>query len=77
MQTVLTILIVLAMIGALVALIRGIIAFLKTTEADLKAGTTGPSGSAQRQNRMMFQRVGFQAAAVLLAVVLLALTRQG
>ena len=76
MNTLLVILIVLAAAGALVALIRGIIAFLRTTEADLKAGGSGPSVSAQRQNKAMFARVGFQALAVLFCVVLLALKAQ-
>jgi len=77
MQTFLVILIVLAMAGAVVALLRGIVSFLKTTEADLESGGTGPSASAQQQNKMMFQRVGFQAAAVVLVVLLLVLSRQG
>jgi hypothetical protein len=75
MQTLLVILIVLAAIAALVSLIRGIISFLQTTEAELKSGATGPSVSSQKQNKMMFARVGFQALAVLLCVALLALKR--
>ena len=74
LNTVLIILIVLAAIGALVSLIRGIVSFLQTTEADLKSGT-GPSGSSAKQNKMMFARIQFQAVAVLLCVVLLALAR--
>lgn len=73
MQTVLVILIVLAAIGALVALIRGIIAFLQHTEQDLKG--EGISVSGQKQNRMMQQRVMFQALAVLLVAVLLLFSR--
>lgn len=75
MQTVLTILLILAMIGAVVALVRGIIAFLKTTEADLKAGTDGPSASHLKQNRMMMNRILFQAAAVIIVVLMLVLAR--
>ena len=75
MQTILIILIVLAAIGALVSLIRGVIAFLKTTEADLKAGGVGPSAASRQQNKMMFARVGFQAGAILLAVMLMMLNR--
>ncbi len=75
MQTLLVILIVLAAIAALVSLIRGIISFLQTTEAELKSGAAGPSVSSQKQNKMMFARVGFQALAVLLCVALLALKR--
>ena len=62
--------IVAAGIATVVALIRGVIAFLKATEEDLKSGN-GPSASSLKQNRMMFARVGFQAAAVLLIALLL------
>lgn len=77
MSTLLIILIVLAMGGAVFALIRGIVAFLQTTEADLKSPDGGVSASAERQNKAMFMRVGFQAAAVVLVVLLLMLSRQG
>ena len=75
MSTILIILIVLAEIAALVSLIRGIISFLQTTEAELKSGADGPSLSSQKQNKMMFARVGFQAIAVILCIALLALNR--
>ena len=75
MSTFLIILIVLAAIGALVALVRGIVAFLKTTEEELNSTSTGPSASSTRQNKMMFARVGFQAAAVILIALLLLFRR--
>ena len=75
MSTLLIILIVLAAVAALVSLIRGIISFLQTTEAELKSGADGPSLSSQKQNKMMFARVSFQAIAVILCVMLLALNR--
>lgn len=75
MQTFLIILIVAAAIAALVSLIRGIIGFLKTTEAELRSGDAGPSHSSKVQNKAMFQRIQFQAIAVLLCVVLLYLAR--
>ena len=77
MRTLLVILIVLAMGGALFALIRGIIAFLRTTEADLKAGDGGISRSAAAQNKAMFMRVGFQAGAIVLVMLFLLIARQG
>lgn len=64
-------LIVAAAIAALVSLIRGIAAFLKTTEEDLKSGADGPSASSLKQNRMMFARIGFQALAIILVAILL------
>ena len=75
MSTILIILIALAALAAVVALVRGLVVFLKTTEADLKAGPDGPSLSAQRSNKMMMARVGFQAAAVLLVALLILLQR--
>ena len=75
MSTLLIIFIALTAIAALVALVRGIISFLQTTEAELKSDAVGPSVSAQKQNQMMFARVGFQALAVLLCVLLSALNR--
>jgi type VI protein secretion system component VasF len=77
MNTLLIILIVLAMGGTLFALIKGIVAFLQTTEADLKSADGGVSRSAERQNKAMFMRVGFQAGAVVLVMLLLLLSRQG
>ncbi|WP_076068726.1 HIG1 domain-containing protein [Sphingomonas montana] len=75
MQTFLIILIVLAAIGALVSLVRGIVAFLRTSQADLTG--TGPNISGMRQNKMMWRRVQFQALAVVLVVLFLMLTRPG
>jgi hypothetical protein len=71
MNTFLVLCIIAAAIATVVALVRGVIAFLKTTEEDLKSGNMGPSASSAKQNKMMFARVGFQAAAVLLIALLL------
>lgn len=67
----LIILLIAAMIGALVMLIRGIISFLRTTEADLKGDGVGPSQSSLRQNKAMMGRVTFQAAAILIVALML------
>jgi type VI protein secretion system component VasF len=77
MSTLLIILIVLAMAGTLFALIKGIVAFLQTTEQDLKSADGGVSRSAERQNKAMFMRVGFQAGAVVLVMLFLLLSRNG
>jgi hypothetical protein len=73
MQGFLWILIVLAAIGAVVALVRGVITFLRTSEQDLQG--TGPSISGRRQNKMMRMRIMFQALAVILVILLLMLSR--
>ena len=74
---ILSILLVLAIIGAVVMLGRGIIAFLRTTEADLKSDSSGPSASGLKQNKMMQGRVAFQALAIVIVVLMLALSRGG
>ncbi len=70
-NTVLILLLVVAMLATVVALVRGVIAFLRTTEEDLKNGGAGPSASSVKQNRAMMHRVMFQALAILLVVILL------
>lgn len=73
MSTFLIILMVLAMLATVAALVRGIIAFLKTTEADLSGD--GPNLSGERQNKMMRARIAFQALAVILVILFLLITR--
>ena len=72
-NTVLILLFVAAAIATVVALIRGIVTFLRTTEAELKGGGEGPSQSSLKQNIMMFNRIAFQAIAVLLLALILLL----
>lgn len=72
MQTFLAVLLIAAMIATVVALVRGIIQFLKTSREDMEG--TGPNLSGERQNRMMRMRIAFQALAVLLVVALLLLS---
>ncbi len=74
MQVFLTILLVLAVIATVVMLVRGIISFLQTTEADLNGD--GPSEGSLKQNKMMMGRIGFQAIAVVIVVLLLTLARK-
>jgi hypothetical protein len=74
MSTILTIALILAMLATLGALIRGIVIFLRTTEAELKGGH-GPSVSGLKQNRAMQARIAFQALAVIVAILLMMLSR--
>lgn len=71
MNVLLIILLIGFMIGAVFMLVRGIIAFLKTTEADLKSGATGPSESSLKQNKAMMGRVMFQALAILVVALIM------
>jgi hypothetical protein len=75
MTVFLWILIIVFAIAAAVMLVRGIVTFLQTTEADLKSGGTGPSASGLKQNRMMMGRILFQALAVLFAALLMLLAK--
>lgn len=75
MSTFLIILMILAMLATLAALVRGIVIFLKTTEADLTG--SGLNLSGQRQNRMMRARIGFQALAIILIILFLLVARGG
>ena len=76
MQTFLVILIALAALGAVAALVRGIVIFLRTSHTDVHGGT-GPSSSGLRQNKMMRTRILFQALAVIFVILLLLLARGG
>lgn len=73
MNAFLIILIVLAALGTLFMLVKGIVAFLQTTEAELNSTDTGPSQSSLKQNKAMMGRIVFQAIAILLAAFLLLL----
>ena len=72
-NTIFFFLILAAMAATVVALVRGIIAFLKTTEADLKAGAMNQSGL--KQNKMMRMRIAFQALAIILVILMLVMSR--
>ena len=68
-------------IGALVimvvvSLVRGIIAFMKSTKMDLESDQgTGASEMQLLQNKMMFNRIKYQAAAIIVVAILLAVSR--
>jgi len=70
MNTFLTLLLIAAMIATVVALVRGVIAFLQESTAQVKKGE-GPSQASLKSNRMMQQRVFFQALTILIVVVIL------
>ena len=65
------------MIMVVVSLVRGIIAFINSTREDLNRdpGAIGPTPNQVLQNKMMFNRIKYQAAAVLVCALLLAMAR--
>ena len=67
MQTFLILLLIAAMLATVFVLVRGIVAFLRTTEAELLGD--GPSASSLKSNKMMQMRVLFQAIAIVLVVL--------
>lgn len=67
----LVILLVLAMGAAVFMLVRGIIAFLRTSHEDLDNMASGPSQSSLKQNKAMMGRITFQAIAILIVALLL------
>lgn len=64
--------IVALMVLTLVTLVRGIAAFMSSTRAELeRTDSSGPSEMQLKQNKLMFRRIFFQAAAVLVVALLL------
>ncbi|MDP4605770.1 MAG: HIG1 domain-containing protein [Erythrobacter sp.] len=69
---------VLLVLMSLVAfsLIRGIIAFLKTTKIDLETGEGETATDMQlAQNKAMFARIKYQALAIVVVAIILAASR--
>jgi len=73
MNTVLVILLVVAMIFVVVSLVRGIVAFLQSHRADIDAGSERQKDMQLLQNRMMMNRIKFQAIAIVIVGILLAI----
>lgn len=77
MSTLLVPIIIVLVIMVIVSLVRGIVAFMNGAKADLNSDPegTGPTPNQLLQNRMMFNRIKYQAAAVLVCALLLAMAR--
>jgi hypothetical protein len=73
MQTFLFVLIILAAIGAVASVVRGVIVMLRRNHDEVNG--QGVSESGLQQNRMMWRRVQFQALAVVFAILFLLLAR--
>ena len=62
-------------IMVVVSLVRGIMAFMQSTKLDLENdGSTGATEMQLKQNRMMFARIKYQALAVVVVAILLAVS---
>jgi hypothetical protein len=73
MKTLLVILLILAMIFVVVSLVRGIVAFLQSNRADIESGGQHQKEMQLLQNRMMMNRIKFQAIAIGIVAILLML----
>ena len=75
MNTVLVIALVLAMAFVVISLVRGIIAFLQSHRADIDAGGERQKEMQLKQNKMMMNRILFQAVAIVIVFLLLMTNR--
>lgn len=69
MNTFLVILLAAAMIATVVALVRGVVNFLRNADAEVRG--TGPSEASLQSNKLMQARIFFQAIAVIIVVLIL------
>jgi hypothetical protein len=69
--------IVLAVLMALVvySLVRGIVAFLQSHRADIDAGGERQREMQLMQNRMMFNRIKYQALAIVVVAIIMMMAR--
>ena len=77
MNYILVPIIVVLMVMVVVSLVRGIVAFINNTKEDLHRdpNAVDPTPNQVLQNKMMFNRIKYQAAAVLVCALLLAMAR--
>jgi hypothetical protein len=73
MNTILVILLILAMIFVVVSLVRGIAAFLQSYRDDIDSGGEHQKEMQLLQNRMMMNRIKYQALAIVIVAILLML----
>ncbi|QZD91767.1 HIG1 domain-containing protein [Qipengyuania xiapuensis] len=73
MNTIFIIILLLAMLMVVVSLVRGVVAFLKSTKIDLESGEQVDATEMQlAQNRAMMARVKWQAVAIVVIAIMLA-----
>ncbi len=77
MTTFLVLLIVVLAALVVVSLVRGIVAFLQSTKLDLENPQEEARASEMqvKQNKMMFNRIKYQALAIVVVAVLLAVNQ--
>lgn len=76
MNTFLIVVLVVLMGLTAFSLIRGVIAFLKTTKIDLETGEGSTATDMQlAQNKAMFARIKYQGLAIVVVAIILAVAR--
>ncbi|KHL24523.1 glutamyl-tRNA synthetase [Croceibacterium mercuriale] len=76
MNTFLVIVIIILAVLVVVSMVRGIVAFMQTTKIDLESGdSTNLVELQERQNKMMFNRIKYQALAIVVVALLLLFNR--
>ena len=76
MSTFFVIVLIILMILVVASLVRGIIAFMKSTKMDLERDEgTGASEMQLRQNKMMFARIKWQALAIVVVALILMMSQ--
>lgn len=73
MNTFFVIILLAAMVMVVISLVRGVIAFLKSTKVDLESGKQVDATEFQlRQNNAMMSRVKWQAFAIIILAIMMA-----
>ena len=73
MNTFLVIVLLAAMVMVVVSLVRGVVAFLQSTKVDLQSGEQVDATEMQlKQNRAMMARVKWQAIAIVIIAIIIA-----
>lgn len=76
MTTFLIVILVILIALVVISLVRGIVAFLKSTKIDLQTGRGENATDMQLlQNKMMFNRIKYQALAVVVVAIILAIAQ--
>ena len=77
MNTLLVIVLIIAVAWTVVSLVRGVVAFLQSTKLDLENPDEADRARQMqlRQNQMMFARIKYQALAVVVVAILLMINR--
>ncbi|MBT8427526.1 MAG: HIG1 domain-containing protein [Erythrobacter sp.] len=73
MNTVFIIVLLAAMVMVVVSLVRGVVAFLQSTKVDLESGQQVDASDMQlKQNKAMMARVKWQALAIVVLAIMMA-----